>query len=212
MKKLKVLQIIFDRIFNKLFKVTSVEKLLKQREDMKNTLHNVEETRNGLHGSIQTKKIELTKTKSQLKEVELKIAEYIKKDNDKKAEEGYTYKIQLEKEIKRLQISIDANEKILKQTEKQIAIYEKKITQISNNIDELKAKEEFTRNANEFKNNMRALDCEDIKDITDEINKDYYAQSFALDKIADDEKTIDEYIDQDKEGFKKYVDKIRKKK
>ena len=212
MKKIKVLQIIFDRIFNKLFKVTSVEKLLKQREDMKNTLHGVEETRNNLHGSIVAKRIELSTAKNQLKEVENKIAEYVKKDNEKKAEEGYAYKIQLEKEIKRLQLSIESNEKILKQTEKQIAIYEKKITQISNNIDELKAKEEFTKNANEFKNNMRALDCEDIKDITDEINKDYYAQSFALDKMADDEKTIDEYIDQDKDGFKKYVDKIRKKK
>lgn len=212
MKKIKVLQIIFDRIFNKLFKITSVEKLLKQREDMKNTLHGVEETRNSLHGSITAKRIELSTAKNQLKEVENKIAEYVKKDNEKKAEEGYTYKIQLEKEIKRLQLSIESNEKILKQTEKQIAIYEKKITQISNNIDELKAKEEFTKNANEFKNNMRALDCEDIKDITDEINKDYYAQSFALDKMADDEKTIDEYIDQDKDGFKKYVDKIRKKK
>ena len=54
------------------------------------------------------------------------------------------------------------------------------------------------------------MDCEDVKDLTEEINKDYYAQTFAIEEIDEKAKDVDDYINEDSEGFKKYVEKVSK--
>ena len=212
MKKVDKIKVIYNKIFNKIFKVSSIEELEEQRNKMQKTLNQVQDEKNRLKGLLNVKRENLLDDKRKLKLIEEKIENYVNKNNTNKAQSGYELKIQLEKEIDRLVRDINAYSLIIKNTDKQIKIYETKINKIMNNIDELKAKEEFTNNAKKFRENMSSLECKDIKDITDEINRDYYAENYALEDIEkQDDETIDNYIQDDENNFKKYVEKIQKK-
>lgn len=211
MKKENQIKIVFNRIFNKIFKVSNIEMLVLQKEKMEKTLETVNEEKNRIKGLLKVKQQELAENEINLQKIEKKISTYVNKEQLDKAKQGYEYKIQTEKEINRLKRDLSAYNQIINNTEKQIKIYEAKISKISNNIDELKAKEEFTKNAQKFRKNMSSLECKDIKDITQEINKEYYAENFALEDIEkQDEKTIDTFIQQDENDFLEYVERIKK--
>ncbi len=211
MKIIEKLKIILNRILNKIFKVTNVEKLEAQRDAMQEMYDNSKEQLNELQASKKLKKEELDKKKKQLTKLETMNKELLEKGNDKKLKEGFEFKKQLDYEIELLENTIKSYTSLTTNLKQQLTTYKSKIDRIHNNIDALKAKAEFSESVDKFKETMKNLDCRDINDISNEIDKNYYKSEFDLNDLVKCDKKVEDFVNDDDSDFENYKKSLKKK-
>lgn len=194
MSKLERIKIVFERIFNKIFKVNNVEKLIAAREKMEDTLKDAEDKLFEAQGKNKQKEEEI-------KEIEKNIADLIdvsKKlnaegKNEKVSEAAELYKEEKNKKDLLLK-SLKINEKIVKQLEDKVKIYREKINDLKRNIEVLEMKQNYTDNLKEYKKIAKKLDVGDIKDISKEIDEEFYASEFEVKNMEENEKNVEDFV------------------
>ena len=211
MKIIEKVKITLKRILNSIFKVTNVEKLIAQKEAMERLYDESEDQLLELKGSLEVKQNELKNKKNKLERLNATNANLLKNGKEDKLKEGYSHKKQLEHEISLLTESVKSYKTLITNLTQQLSSYKIKIDKLRNNIDELKAKAEFSQSVNKFKTTMRNLDCENINDISNEIDKDYYKSEYALENIVKSDVDVDSFIAEDDADFEKYKKSLEKK-
>lgn len=211
MKIIEKVKITLKRILNSIFKVTNVEKLIAQKEAMERLYDESEDQLLELKGSLEVKQNELKNKKNKLDRLNVTNANLLKSGKEDRLKEGYNHKKQLEHEISLLTDSVKSYKTLIQNLTHQLSSYKVKIDKLRNNIDELKAKAEFSQSVDKFKTTMRNLDCENINDISNEIDKDYYKSEYALENIVKSDADVDSFIAEDDADFEKYKKSLEKK-
>lgn len=137
----------------------------------------------------------------EIKEIEKNIADLIdvsKKlnaegKNEKVSEAAELYKEEKNKKDLLLK-SLKINEKIVKQLEDKVKIYREKINDLKRNIEVLEMKQNYTDNLKEYKKIAKKLDVGDIKDISKEIDEEFYASEFEVKNMEENEKNVEDFV------------------
>lgn len=212
MSKLERVRIVFERIFNKVFRVNNIEKLIAGKERMEETLRDAEEKLFEAQGKNKQKEEEIKEIEKNIKDL-IEVSKGLNKEKVKEAAELYKE----EKNKKELLLkSLKINEKIVKQLEDKVKIYREKINDLKRNIEVLEMKQSYTDNLKEYKKIAKKLDVGDIKDISKEIDEEFYASEFEVKSIEETGKNVEEFIAEngkgdDYEEFMKLVEGDKKK-
>lgn len=210
MNKLERVKIVTGRVFNSIFKVNNIEKLLMAREQMEETLRDAKEKLCEAKGKNKQKEEEIKEIDYNLKEL-VSIGKKLDKNKVSEAAELY----QDEKNKKELLLkSIKINEKIIKQLEDKVNIYQNKINDLKRNIDVLEMKQNYTDNLKEYKKIAKKLDVGDIKDISKEIDEEFYASEFEVKNIEEEGKNVEDFIatNSDKNDYDEFMKLIGEEK
>lgn len=211
MKITEKAKITLKRGLNKIFRVTNVEKLEAQREAMLELYNKSKDQLNELKASKKQKKEQLERKKTQLNKLNETNTRLLEEGKEEKLKQGFEFKKQVEHEIDVLNNSIKSYGSLIANLTSQLKSYKSKTDKIKNNIDELKAKAEFSKNVDKFKNTMRNLDCSNINDISDEIDKNYYKSELDLNDITESDKDVDSFVKDDDVDFEKYKESLKRK-
>ena len=136
-----------------------------------------------------------------------------KLDKNKVSEAAELYKDEKNKKELLLK-SIKINEKIIKQLEDKVNIYQNKINDLKRNIDVLEMKQNYTDNLKEYKKIAKKLDVGDIKDISKEIDEEFYASEFEVKNIEEEGKSVEDFIatNSDKNDYDEFMKLIGEEK
>ena len=212
MSKLERIKIVFERIFNKIFRVNNIEKLILGKEKMEETLRDAEEKLFEAQGKNKQKEEEIKQIEENIKKL-IEISKDLNKEKVKEAAELYKE----EKNKKELLLkSLKINEKIVKQLEDKVKIYREKINDLKRNIEVLEMKQNYTENLKEYKKIAKKLDVGDIKDISKEIDEEFYTSEIEVKNIEETGKNVDDFISEngkndDYAEFMKLVEGDKKK-
>lgn len=206
------IKICIRRWFEVIFKINNVEKLQEKQRKMQHTLDRVLDNKNELKAVIKKDQENLRAVKENIRKLNIANADYDKQGNNEKVLQGFELVKKCNKEKERLERVIPANQKLVDTIDKQIKVYKGKISQISDNIDELKAKETFSENVEKFNKDMKALDCGNIKDIVSDIDKNFYKAEYDLDDMIKDDVDIDSFVKNEDQELDDYLKSIRKPK
>ena len=194
MNKLERVKIVFGRIFNGVFKVNNIEKLIMAKEKMEETLADAQSKLCEAKGKNKQKEEEIKEIEKNIKD----LIEISKKLNEEKKTAKVAEAAELYKEEKNkldlLNKSLKINEKLVKQIEDKVKIYQDKINDLKRNIDVLEMKQNYTDNLKEYKKIAKKLDVGDIKDISKEIDEDFYASEFEVKNIEESGKNVEDFV------------------
>lgn len=194
MNKLERVKIVFGRVFNGVFRVNNIEKLIMAKEKMEETLADAESKLCEAKGKNKQKEEEIKETEKNIKE----LIEISKKLNEEKNTAKVKEAAELYKEEKSkldiLSKSLKINEKLVKQIEDKVKIYQDKINDLKRNIDILEMKQNYTDNLKEYKKIAKKLDVGDIKDISKEIDEEFYASEFEVKNIEESRKNVEDFV------------------
>ena len=210
MNKLERVKIVTGRVFNSIFKVNNIEKLLMAREQMEETLRDAKEKLCEAKGKNKQKEEEIKEIDNNLKEL---VSIGKKLDKNKVSEAAELYKDEKNKKELLLK-SIKINEKIIKQLEDKVNIYQNKINDLKRNIDVLEMKQNYTDNLKEYKKIAKKLDVGDIKDISKEIDEEFYASEFEVKNIEEEGRNVEDFIatNSDKNDYDEFMKLIGEEK
>ena len=210
MNKLERVKIVTGRVFNSIFKVNNIEKLVMARGQMEETLRDAKEKLCEAKGKNKQKEEEIKEIDNNLKEL---VSIGKKLDKNKVSEAAELYKDEKNKKELLLK-SIKINEKIIKQLEDKVNIYQNKINDLKRNIDVLEMKQNYTDNLKEYKKIAKKLDVGDIKDISKEIDEEFYASEFEVKNIEEEGKNVEDFIatNSDKNDYDEFMKLIGEEK
>lgn len=194
MRKLERVKIVFERVFNGVFKVNNIEKLLKSKEYMEQTLADAESKLCEAKGKNKQKEEEIKETEKNIKDL-IEISKKLNKEKNtaKLKEAAELYKEEKSK-LDMLSKSLKINDKLIKQMEDKVKIYCEKINDLKRNIDVLEMKQNYTDNLKEYKKIAKKLDVGDIKDISKEIDEDFYTSEFEVKNIEENGKNVEDFV------------------
>ena len=199
MKKSERTKIVFNRVFEGIFKVNNIEKLMAAKKQMEETLRDAEDKLCEAKGKNKQKEEEIKETEKNIKElIEVSKKLNAEKNTAKVKEAAELYKEEKDK-LDMLSKSLKINEKLVKQMEDKVKIYRDKIKDLKRNIDVLEMKQSYTDNLKEYKKIAKRLDVGDIKDISKEIDEEFYTSEFEVKKIEDSEKNVEDFVAENSE-------------
>ena len=142
------------------------------------------------------------------------VAVSLKKKKKKKGKEKINKKkITSKKEkqrVENLEKIIKASKKLVEETKNKIKIYENRIKKLTSNMEILKLKNEFSQNVKDFNRVNKKLKMKDVKDITNEIEEEFFSSKLMLKDLKKEEVDIESYIEEDNtEEYKDFLEKLK---
>ena len=210
MNKLERIKVFFNKKFEKIFDVTKIEEIENQKNKMEKVLMEAKEELYKQEGKLCAKKQELKNSNKNIERLLKVCKKYESQKLENKVKEGYNLYKEEKQRIENLKKIIKASKKLVEETKNKIKIYENRIKKLTSNMEILKLKNEFSQNVKDFNRVNKKLKMKDVKDITNEIEEEFFSSKLMLKDLKKEEVDIESYIEEDNtEEYKDFLEKLK---
>ena len=210
MNNLERIKIFFNKKFEKIFDVTKIEEIENQKNKMEKVLIEAKEELYKQEGKLYAKKQELKNSNKNIERLLKVCKKYESQKLENKVKEGYNLYKEEKQRIENLEKIIKASKKLVEETKNKIKIYENRIKKLTSNMEILKLKNEFSQNVKDFNRVNKKLKMKDVKDITNEIEEEFFSSKLMLKDLKKEEVDIESYIEEDNtEEYKDFLEKLK---
>lgn len=210
MNNLERIKVFFNKKFEKIFDVTKIEEIENQKNKMEKVLIEAKEELYKQEGKLYAKKQELKNSNKNIERLLKVCKKYESQKLENKVKEGYNLYKEEKQRIENLEKIIKASKKLVEETKNKIKIYENRIKKLTSNMEILKLKNEFSQNVKDFNRVNKKLKMKDVKDITNEIEEEFFSSKLMLKDLKKEEVDIESYIEEDNtEEYKDFLEKLK---
>lgn len=210
MNNLERIKVFFNKKFEKIFDVTKIEEIENQKNKMEKVLIEAKEELYKQEGKLYAKKQELKNSNKNIERLLKVCKKYESQKLENKVKEGYNLYKEEKQRIENLEKIIKASKKLVEETKNKIKIYENRIKKLTSNMEILKLKNEFSQNVKDFNRVNKKLKMKDVKDITNEIEEEFFSSKLMLKDLKKEEVSIESYIEEDNtEEYKDFLEKLK---
>ena len=210
MNNLERIKVFFNKKFEKIFDVTKIEEIENQKNKMEKVLIEAKEELYKQEGKLYAKKQELKNSNKNIERLLKVCKKYESQKLENKVKEGYNLYKEEKQRIENLEKIIKASKKLVEETKNKIKIYENRIKKLTSNMEILKLKNEFSQNVKDFNRVNKKLKMKDVKDITNEIEEEFFSSKLMLKDLKKEEVDIESYIEADNtEEYKDFLEKLK---
>lgn len=210
MNNLERIKIFFNKKFEKIFDVTKIEEIENQKNKMEKVLIEAKEELYKQEGKLYAKKQELKNSNKNIERLLKVCKKYESQKLENKVKEGYNLYKEEKQRVENLEKIIKASKKLVEETKNKIKIYENRIKKLTSNMEILKLKNEFSQNVKDFNRVNKKLKMKDVKDITNEIEEEFFSSKLMLKDLKKEEVDIESYIEEDNtEEYKDFLEKLK---
>lgn len=210
MNNLERIKVFFNKKFEKIFDVTKIEEIENQKNKMEKVLIEAKEELYKQEGKLYAKKQELKNSNKNIERLLRVCKKYESQKLENKVKEGYNLYKEEKQRVENLEKIIKASKKLVEETKNKIKIYENRIKKLTSNMEILKLKNEFSQNVKDFNRVNKKLKMKDVKDITNEIEEEFFSSKLMLKDLKKEEIDIESYIEEDNtEEYKDFLEKLK---
>ena len=210
MNNLERIKVFFNKKFEKIFDVTKIEEIENQKNKMEKVLMEAKEELYKQEGKLCAKKQELKNSNKNIEKLLKVCKKYESQKLENKVKEGYNLYKKEKQRVENLEKIIKDKKKLVEETKNKIKIYENRIKKLTSNMEILKLKNEFSQNVKDFNRVNKKLKMKDVKDITNEIEEEFFSSKLMLKDLKKEEVDIESYIEEDNtEEYKDFLEKLK---